>query len=604
MQAIGRAGAWLALFVGLGFGTAQGAITPEQREQALAVQEQLREANRLLRSRKVEESVAQFQQARQTLAQLAASGDPLELRSLVVPAERRLNAFEKLLQRAGADLSAGSPGDVLFTRDVAPVLVSKCGSCHVNRSRGNFSMASFAALRQGADGLPVISPGNSANSRMIEVIRSGDMPRGGGRVSDEELALLARWIDAGAAFDGDDPSASLTDLAPSTPMASRPDRLMVEPASGDETVRFSRDLAPVLLANCTDCHGGNQTSGNLGLDRFTRLLRGGNSGPILVPGQPDESLLIQKLRGMAGARMPLRRAPLPEETIGQFATWIAEGAKFDGPDANQSTEQVAQIYQASTMSHDELAALRTDLADQNWRLGNPVDQPERYETEHFLLLGNIPSAELAQVGAAWEETQSQLVRLLGTAGGEPWIKGRLSIYIFPRRYDYSEFVRMVEDRDAPSGSVGHWRYNIIDAYVCFSPGGLDDDQREAQRSELLAGAYISSLGGVPQWFAQGSARYAATKLAPRAARAKDLDEAVRSSRARIQQVERFLTGALPPEDNELLSYGFVRFLLSAPERYAALLDALRAGDKFDEALARAYGRPADELVALWEKSPR
>ena len=78
-------------------------------------------------------------------------------------------------------------------------------------------MVSYASLIRGAGGLAVVMPGDGKGSRIYEVIESGDMPRGGGKVDSAELATLTRWIDQGAKFDGRDPNAQLTSLVGEAP---------------------------------------------------------------------------------------------------------------------------------------------------------------------------------------------------------------------------------------------------------------------------------------------------------------------------------------------------------------------------------------------------
>ncbi len=82
-------------------------------------------------------------------------------------------------------------------------------------------MASYAQLiKGGKDGI-VVQPGNGKGSRLYEVIESGDMPRGDGKVLPEELTLLVRWIDEGATFDGRNPTDPLSDEAPAAPCRQR-----------------------------------------------------------------------------------------------------------------------------------------------------------------------------------------------------------------------------------------------------------------------------------------------------------------------------------------------------------------------------------------------
>src|SRR5262245_28148000 len=58
---------------------------------------------------------------------------------------------------------------------------------------------------------------------------------------------------------------------------------------------FEAKVRPVLVANCYDCHV-DQQYGGLRMDSREALLKGGASGPAIVPGDPDKSLLIQAVR--------------------------------------------------------------------------------------------------------------------------------------------------------------------------------------------------------------------------------------------------------------------------------------------------------------------
>src|SRR4249919_89107 len=58
---------------------------------------------------------------------------------------------------------------------------------------------------------------------------------------------------------------------------------------------FEAKVRPILAANCYDCHG-DQQYGGLRLDSRDAILKGGASGPAVVPGDPDRSLLIQAIR--------------------------------------------------------------------------------------------------------------------------------------------------------------------------------------------------------------------------------------------------------------------------------------------------------------------
>jgi hypothetical protein len=89
---------------------------------------------------------------------------------------------------------------------------------------------------------------------------------------------------------------------------------------------FESKIRPVLIEHCYQCHSSTSKSvkGDLLLDFRTAVLKGGESGPIVVPGKPEESLLISALK-YDGFEMP-PKGKLPESVIADFERWIRDGA--------------------------------------------------------------------------------------------------------------------------------------------------------------------------------------------------------------------------------------------------------------------------------------
>jgi hypothetical protein len=96
-----------------------------------------------------------------------------------------------------------------------------------------------------------------------------------------------------------------------------------------EAVDFLRDVQPVLTSRCLVCHSGDSPQAGLRLHTREEMLRGGASGPAIVPGNSKASLLVQKITGQKGLRMPPTGPPLPEETIARIRIWIDRGARWD-----------------------------------------------------------------------------------------------------------------------------------------------------------------------------------------------------------------------------------------------------------------------------------
>jgi hypothetical protein len=88
---------------------------------------------------------------------------------------------------------------------------------------------------------------------------------------------------------------------------------------------FETRIRPLLVKNCFACHT-NARSGGLQLDSRESILKGGNSGPAVVPGDPDHSLLVQAVRHtQARLKMP-PPGKLPETDIADLAAWVKAGA--------------------------------------------------------------------------------------------------------------------------------------------------------------------------------------------------------------------------------------------------------------------------------------
>lgn len=93
-------------------------------------------------------------------------------------------------------------------------------------------------------------------------------------------------------------------------------------------VDYVREVKPILTQHCYRCHGASQQKSGMRADTAAALRTGGDSGPSLVAGKPDESLLLKTILGTHDdiSRMPYKKPPLSDAQIGLIRTWIAEGA--------------------------------------------------------------------------------------------------------------------------------------------------------------------------------------------------------------------------------------------------------------------------------------
>src|SRR5262245_49602925 len=103
--------------------------------------------------------------------------------------------------------------------------------------------------------------------------------------------------------------------------------LRADGPSPDAVTFFEMRVRPVLVRNCYQCHTESRM-GNLQLDSREHVVKGGNSGPAIVPGNPEQSLLIQAVRRThERIKMP-PQGKLKDEEIADLVAWIGAGASW------------------------------------------------------------------------------------------------------------------------------------------------------------------------------------------------------------------------------------------------------------------------------------
>src|SRR6478672_2634599 len=100
-------------------------------------------------------------------------------------------------------------------------------------------------------------------------------------------------------------------------------------AAPPTAVDFARDIQPILQANCYECHGPKKTKAKLRLDSQAGIMKGGETGAILVAGKSDQSLIVRRILGLDGDdRMPKDGDPLPPPKLALIRAWIDQGARW------------------------------------------------------------------------------------------------------------------------------------------------------------------------------------------------------------------------------------------------------------------------------------
>jgi len=495
------------------------------------------------------------------------------------------------------ELAAGRK--ISFSTQVAPILAARCGGCHVAGNKGNFQMPSHAALL--ASGF--VQRGNPSASRLLEVILTGDMPRGGGKISSDEVAVLTKWIAAGAPFDGPDPTVSIDVLArtaappPPTPPPAKP--VAIRPGE----VLFATDIAPIFITHCVTCHDDRDPEANLRMTSLDALLAGGRSKSPVVVGKGAESLLVRKLRGrnIDGQRMPLNKNPLPDDVIALVERWIDEGARLDLLTGKSPLDAVAAAGRSRRLSGKELSAIRFAAGEKVWRRAIPDEPPQSVRRERVCLIGNLPAERLELLAAAADDLVGRVEKELVGDDGD-LLKGGIVVYTFAKAYDYSAFWQEVVGVERPRGIVGHAGVSGDVAYGALTVAADDADTRLLLAEQISAAALAGRE--LPGWFVRGAARAVAVRIVPKAALAQEWKQELPLALDRVGGAKAYFAGQADASTAAVVGGGFVATIATGA-RLRQVVEIVDGGGSFDDAFAKVFrAQPADAFDAWAAKAAR
>jgi mono/diheme cytochrome c family protein len=326
-------------------------------------------------------------------------------------------------------------------------------------------------------------------------------------------------------------AASLSDSSFAGPPATPAPKKV---ASADRAAEefFEARVRPVLVEHCLDCHGTDKKKGGLRLDGRAAMLKGGDTGPAVVPGKPDESALITAVRYDAELQMP-PKGKLKDTEIAALNDWVKRGAQWPEPrqgvSATKPVPAPAALSVASTISTEDRAfwsfqAVRNPtppaVHDATWT-ANPLDRfilaslegagispspPADKRTlirrASFDLTGLPPTAEEIDAflrDAAPDAFARVVDRLLASPRyGERWARHWLDIArygedqahsfqprLYPSGYRYRDWLIRSFNRDLP-----------YDQFVIAQIAGDLLDGPEAERNDRLAAVGMFACGPV------------------------------------------------------------------------------------------------------------
>jgi mono/diheme cytochrome c family protein len=402
-------------------------------------------------------------------------------------------------------------------------------------------------------------------------------------------------------------------------------------AESDTGLKFSRDIAPILVGNCIGCHNPERKRGKFDLTTFETLMAGTDVKKVIEPGKPDESHLVRRLRGEETPKMPLNNdAGLFDEAIAKIERWVKAGARLDAgidPKAllrsyapTPEELRAAELRKLPAAERDKLVET---VALKRWKQASPKSNPEVTSGTHFLLVSTLPKDRAGAVLKGMEAAYAQLRAILSKPG-EPaldWAE-KTSLFVFPDTSSFVEFVRTLENREIESGDSGTANFGIAEPYVAaVDPSGgregfaspaparrpargrrSEDDSANNERSaagilaEQMAMGVVKTEKNAPAWLCLGLGGYFAAALDPRSTYIQRLRSTAAANfrQGGTSRANDAVGGQLRADDTRAIGYAFIDWMTHDPQArrsFPVFVQGMIAegSSRLDQVLQNAFG---------------
>ncbi len=272
---------------------------------------------------------------------------------------------------------------------------------------------------------------------------------------------------------------------PFAPKGKEPEapKAVEKAATAEEVAFFEKKIRPVLIAKCYECHSAETKKGpkgGLALDTRETLREGGDSGPAIVPGNANRSLMVKALKGDGVAQMPPKEK-LSADVIADFEKWIAMGAadprtsgasakKYEPIDIEKGKKHWAfQLVKKPTPPKANAnpidAFVLAKLDEKQLSPTGPADKRTLLRRVYFDLIGLPPTPEQVEAFVndtspnAFEKVVDSLLAspMFGERWGRHWLdvaryaesSGKEQNVVYPHAWRYRDYVIAAFNKDKP-----------------------------------------------------------------------------------------------------------------------------------------------------------
>jgi hypothetical protein len=599
--------------------TAPAAITPDQRKELNQIKDDIGDVAKLIREKKYDEAGKMLDGFTATVEKIIKDADLKPGDRTIAPVQILIDKQKQALQKqSGIGAGQADAADVSFIKQIAPLINSKCVSCHDDKAAGKLRLDTYAEMKKGGKSGPLLSASNPRGSLIMSRVLAPNpalrMPKDAAALSNEEVNLLANWIKQGAKFDSDsnDEALKLSEFGKPATKARTNTPIKIAKATGNEKVKFIKDLAPDFVNICERCHSGNNPRGGFRTVTFEDLMRGGDSGAVLVAGKLDESRLWDLING-GPPKMPPGQARIYRKWYQNLETWIQEGCKYDGDDPKVPlrrlvpTEDELKIAKLNRMTADEFFDMRKERTKEQWTKALAKEEAQELATSDFFFYGNVGEGRLKQL-SGWADEHAKALRGAFKLPDAPIWKGKLAVIVYKDRFGYSEFRQTINNRETDPAVFGHSEIGVgqEDAYIVLqdvgdTPNSINPDTR-LNLVDQMTGAYLKREGKkLPEWVIRGTGLAMATKEVGgdneylRSLRAGAVD----ALRGIEQPGDLFADGKFAPTDMAPIGYTLVGFMIKegSQPKFMQFVAALQSGKNLQDAVNDVYKPATTQTLA-------
>ncbi|MES2458710.1 MAG: DUF1549 domain-containing protein [Bacteroidota bacterium] len=278
------------------------------------------------------------------------------------------------LKKDSAPLS--KENEIALHAEVEGIFSNSCYKCHgPDKKKGGLRLDLKAFAFKGGESGPVIIPGKPERSELMRRItlpsnHKEAMPTKGKKLKDQDIDMIRFWISKGAPWPevgGESKEIEKVDVA--GPQVEAKLALVTTSNLTPEEIELNTEVRAILAHNCYSCHGPKKMKAGLRLDSKSLAFKGGDEGPVIIPGKPEESELFRRITLPVDHKefMPSEAKKLSQRDINLVKLWIAKGAPWQDGGNNGVKAPVYRIAELAPRN-PKLPALSGSK-----KINNPID---------------------------------------------------------------------------------------------------------------------------------------------------------------------------------------------------------------------------------------